>query len=304
MTAWLMLLTMLNHSSVCQNVQGEWILGADLARALPAFSAAPRDAAIGYSPAPGASRAFLYPELKRIGMKYGIAVPGNSRACFAWKVRRVTEDAVRTAILESLQMPQARVDILAISQAPAPEGKLEFPLSGLSVSSVVDPATPILWRGHVRFAGKRRFAVWARVRVAATMTRVVAVESLPPGKPVEKDQVRLETYDDFPLHKDIARDLDEVIGRMPLRAIKAHLPVLRTDLAESFQVRRGERVDVTVISGAAQLELEAVAENSGRQGETITLTNPRSHKTFRARIEGKGRALLVAGQRGLVAGAQ
>ena len=306
MTAWLVLATIFNqtvsnqtvfnHPAACQNIQGEWILGADLARALPAFASMPRDAALGYSPAPGASRVFLYPELKRIATKYGVTLAGDSKVCFEWKVRRVTEEAVRAAIIESLHVPGARVDILAISQAPAPDGKLEFPLSGLSISSGVEPGTPVLWRGHVSYAGSRKFAVWTRVRVTASMTRVVAVESLAPAKPVEKNQVKLETYEGFPLHNDIARDLEEVIGRVPRRAIRARLPVLRADLAEPFQVQRGERVEVTVISGAAQVELEAVAETSGRQGEMITLTNPRSGKPFRARIEGKDRALLLAGR--------
>lgn len=299
-----MLLTMLNPTNrptVCQAIQGEWILGADLARAIPAFAMMPRDTALGYSPAPGASRVFQYPELKRIGAKYGVPVSGDARACFEWKVARVSEDAVRAAILESVNTPNARVDILSISRAPAPEGKLTFPLSGLSISSNGDPATPVLWRGYVAYAGSRRFAIWARVRVAATMARVVAVEPLQPMKPVRKEQVRRETYDDFPLHNDVARDLAEVIGRVPRRAISAGAPVLRSELAEAFQVQRGEHVAVTVLSGAAQVELEAVAETSGRQGDLVTLTNPRSGKTFRARIEGKGRALVLVGPYGLIA---
>src|SRR5882724_2380704 len=112
MTAWLMLVTMLNltnHTPACQTIQGEWILGADLARAIPAFSTMPRDTGLGYSPAPGASRVFQYPELKRIGSKYGVPVNGDARACFEWKVARVSEDAIRAAILESLHRADARV---------------------------------------------------------------------------------------------------------------------------------------------------------------------------------------------------
>lgn len=294
MSVWLILFTMLNHPA-CYNVGSEWILGADLGRALPAFSQMPRDAMVAYAPALGATRVFPYPELKRIGEKYGFRIPQDSEACFEWTRRPLSESAVRAAIRESLNTPQAHVDILAASQTPAPEGKLEFPISGLSVSGAVDPATPVLWRGYVLFAGARKFAVWAKVRVTATMTRVVAVESLMPGKAIGEGQVRLETYDDFPLHGSIARSLEEVIGRMPRRILRANLPVMRTDLTEPLEVQRGEPVEVTVISGAAQLELEAVAQSSGRQGDMITLTNPRGGKQFHARVEGRGRALLVAG---------
>ena len=295
MTAWLILLTMVNHPAACNIVASEWILGTDLARALPAFSGMPRDAMVAYSPAPGQKREFPYPELKRIGLKYGIEVPQDAHACFEWTRQPLTESAVRAAMRDALNLPDARVEVLSISHTTVPGGKLEFPLSGLSASSGIDPATPVIWRGRVLFSGHKEFVVWAKVKVAATMTRVIATEALAPGKAIEKNQIRLEAYDDFPLHVDVARDLDEVIGRTPRRMIRASLPVMRADLAEPFQVQRGEQVAVTVISGAAQVELEAVAQSSGRQGEMITLTNPRSGKQFRARVEGKDRALLMAG---------
>jgi flagellar basal body P-ring formation protein FlgA len=84
-----------------------------------------------------------------------------------------------------------------------------------------------------------------------------------------------------------------VVGRMPRRAIRTGLPVFRLDLIEPFQVRRGDLVDVTAISGAAQLRMPALAETQGRQGDIISLKNPRTGKLFRARIEGKDKALVL-----------
>jgi len=298
MMVWLALLTMMNPQAACKSIHGERILGSDLARALPALSGIPSDASIAYSPAPGKIRAFTNPELQRIGKRYGISVPADSQTCFAWQTQRLTPDQVRRSILETLKTPQARVEILSMSQAAAPEGKLEFPLTGLSISSSADPATPVMWRGQVVFGSGRKFDVWARVRVSATTTRVVALVPLMPGKLVERKQVRVETYDDFPLHSGIARDIEEVIGRTPRRAIAANAPILRADLIEPFEIRRGETVAVTVISGAAEVALNALAESSGRQGDFVTLTNPRSGRRFRARVEGKDRALLIAGGAG------
>ena len=303
MTAWLFLMIMLSHPP-CEFVSGEQIFSADLARALPIFTAMPRDVVIGYSPAPGARRILQLPELKRIGAQYGIPVPTEANACFEWKVQPITEDAVRAAIRESLQAPAAQVEILAMTKAPAPEGQLVFPQSGLSAATNIDPSTPVTWRGYVQYSSPRRFAVWARVRVSAAMPRVIAAVPLSAGKPVAKEQVRLETIDDFPLRNDTARSLEEVIGRIPRRAVRAGLPVLRSDLAEAFQVERGDTVEVMVIAGAAQLELDAQAEASGRQGDVIPLRNPRSGKLFRARIDGKGRAVVMVGATGLPARVQ
>lgn len=295
MNVWFLLLNMLTHSGSCEMISGDQITGADLMRALPAFSSMPKDAILGYSPTPGARRVFSSPELERIAKKYDFTAPPNSTACFEWRLLPLSEDAIRAAIRESLQVPDARVEVLAISKTQAPLGKLVFPLTGLSASSGIDSTTPVTWRGEVNYHSSHKFSVWARVRVAATTTRVVATELILPGQGVTAKQVRLETYDDFPLRNDIARSLDEVIGRVPRRAIRADLPVFRTDLMEPFQVQRGETVQVTAISGGAQLRMEATAQNSGRQGDMISLKNERSGKTFMARIEGKDRALVVIG---------
>ena len=295
MNLWFLILSMLAHSGPCEMISGDQITGADLARALPMFSMLPRDAVLAYSPAPGGRRVFASPELEGIAKKYGIAVPEGSKACFEWPLQPLDEGAVRAAIRESLAMPDARVEVLAMSRAQGPLGKLVFPLSGLSASTSIDPSTPVTWRGEVLYHSSHRFGVWARVRVAATMTRVVATELILPGSAVTAKQVRQETYDDFPLRNDIARSLDEVIGRVPRRAIRAELPVFRSDLMEPYQVQRGEIVQVTAISGATQLSMEAVAQSSGRQGDTISLKNERSGRTFQARIEGKDRALVVVG---------
>jgi flagella basal body P-ring formation protein FlgA len=303
MTPWLILMTLMSHPG-CEFVSGDQISGSDLAKALPMFSAMPRDAVIGYSPAPGARRIFQPPELNRIGAQYGIPVPADSRACFEWKLQPITEDAVRAAIQASLQAPEARVEILEICKAPAPAGQLVFPQAGLSAATNIDPLTPVTWRGYVLYESARRFSVWARVRVSAATTRVITAKPLLAGKPIDKDQVRLETYDDFPLRNDTARSLEEVIGRISQRAVRAGLPVLRSNLAEAFQVERGDMVQVTVVSGAAQLELDAVAEASGRQGDVISLRNPSSSKLFRARIEAKGRAIVMVEATGLLARAQ
>jgi flagella basal body P-ring formation protein FlgA len=303
MTPWLVLMTMLGRPT-CEFVSGDQIFAANLARALPVFSAMPQDTVIGYSPAPGTRRVLQLPELKRIGAQYGIQVPASSQACFEWKMQPITQDAARAAIRESLEAPEARVEILAMSNAPTPAGHLFFPQSGLSAATNTDPSTPVTWKGYVQYGSPRRFSVWARVRMSETAPRVVATESLVAGKPITRTQVRLEVHDDFPLRNDTARSLEEVIDRIPRRAVRAGSSVLRTDLAEAFQVERGDTVEVTALSGSAQLELEAQAETSGRQGDVISLRNPRSGKLFRARIEGKGRAIVMISASVLAARAQ
>ena len=63
-------------------------------------------------------------------------------------------------------------------------------------------------------------------------------------------------------------------------------------------------VEVTAAVGGAQLELDAIAETSGRRGDLISLKNPRSGKIFRARIESKGKAIVVTGANRMLARVQ
>jgi flagella basal body P-ring formation protein FlgA len=294
MSVWLLFLNMLTHSGSCEIIANDRIFGEDLAQALPGFSnKIPGDTVIGYSPAPGARRVFKSLELQRIGAPYGAAVAPDAEVCFEWSLQMLTDDVIRAAIRDSLQSPGARIDVLAISRNQAPAGKVSFPLSGLLASTLTGPDTPVTWRGEVLYHGSRKFSVWARVKLSSTMTRVVATQLVLPGQTVAANQVRIETYDDFPLRNDIARNLEDVVGRMPRRALRVGLPVFRADLIEPLQVQRGDLVDVTAISGAAQLRMPALAEAPGRQGDMISLKNQRTGKIFRARIEGRDKALVL-----------
>jgi flagella basal body P-ring formation protein FlgA len=294
MHVWLLFFSMITRTAPCEMIANDRILGEDLAKIVPGFlDKMPGDTVIGYSPAPGTRRVYTSVELNRIGAPYGVAVAPDAEACFEWSVQPLTKDVIRAAILDSLQASDARIDVLAISGSLAPAGKISFPISGLLASTITGPDTPVTWRGEVLYHGSRKFSIWARLKISSTMTRVVATQLILPGQTVTPDQVRIETYDDFPLRNDIARNLEEVVGRMPRRALRLGLPVSRADLIEPFQVQRGDLVDVTAIAGAAQLHVPALAETPGRQGDLITLKNAHSGKYFRARIEGRDKALVM-----------
>ena len=293
MSVWLLFFSLMAQRGPCEVIANDRIFGADLARALPAFSKMPGDTVVGFSPVPGSQRIIGSSELQRIGAPYGVTVPVDSHACFEWRLQTLSEDSVRAAIRESLQLPEAHIEVLTIGHTLAPAGKISFPISGLLASTLTNPDTPVTWRGEVVYHGSRTFSIWARVKISATMTRVVATQSILPGQTVAQNQVRVETYDDFPLRNDIARNIEEVVGRMPRRTLREGLPVFRADLIEPFQVQRGDLVDVTAIAGAAQLHLPALAETPGRQGDMVSLKNQHSGKSFLARIEGKDKALLM-----------
>jgi flagella basal body P-ring formation protein FlgA len=260
----LLFLSAMNQGTHCTAIGHDRIRGEDLARAIPALASIPPDAVIGYSPAPGARRAFNSSEIRRIGMKYGIDTVPPGDACFEWTMRTLDSDQVQAAMRDALATPDARIDILAIKPSAAPEGTLSFQVAGLSASRGIDPATPVTWRGYVSYSEGRKFAIWASVRVRATVTRIVAVSPLPVGQTILPTHVRLETYEDFPLDNGIARSLEEVVGQSPVRSIRPGAPIYRSQLTAPTQIHQGDSVRV-------------------------------SGQRFKARVEGKGRAILTSG---------
>lgn len=57
-------------------------------------------------------------------------------------------------------------------------------------------------------------------------------------------------------------------------------------------VLRGDRVSVTVMSGAVQLKFDAETESTGHIGETVIVKNPENGRRFVARVEDKGKVVV------------
>jgi len=146
----------------------------------------------------------------------------------------------------------------------------------------------VMLRGFVRHSGGD-FPVWAKVRVLANTTRIVAIANIPSGKPIQTNQVRLESCEDSLLDETTARDLEEVIGYLPKSVLRAEFPIRKTQLAPPPDVAKGELVDVEVFAGAAHLVVKAKAQTEGFKGSTIQMHNLSSGKDFPALVVGKNR---------------
>jgi flagella basal body P-ring formation protein FlgA len=268
---------------------GDHITAADLAPAEPAFSALAPDTAIGYAPAPGIPRILTLAELARQARRYGLDFEPKAEICVERPVAPLSPEAVLEAIQSSLALTEARIELVEQSRYPVPKGPLEFPRTGLAAPSPSQAQAAALWRGSVRYAGNRRFAIWARVRILVRIQRVVAVETLRAGQPIEAAQLRLETYEGFPLRIQPLASIEQAAGLMPRRSIAAGAVLSASELDKPYEVSRGDAVRVGVSSGDARLELNGKAEASGRRGQTILVRNPANGKRFSARVEGAGR---------------
>jgi flagella basal body P-ring formation protein FlgA len=254
----------------------------DLAGAFPGLEPVAPDLAVAFAPAPGVERLFRLPELRRLAARFNLPVAPAAEVCVARPVSP-PDPALFLAAMQK-ELPQAAIEIEDYSRQPVPAGDLAFPASSLRRAP-----RETLWIGYVRYAGNRRFTVWARVRLSIPVERVVAAADLAPNRPIHAAQLRLETREVSFSEGVFPKSIEEVAGQWPRAAIRAGSAIRAVELQVPPDVVRGETVHVEVRDGGALVSLEARAEASGSCGDTIPVSNPTSHRRFRARVEGKGR---------------
>jgi flagella basal body P-ring formation protein FlgA len=195
-------------------------------------------------------------------------------------------DRVAATMRNALQRPAARIELMETNPATVPVGTIEFTRENLGAPAAPDSKTPVLWRGDVIYAGNRRFQIWAKVRITAPVSRLVAVEALRSGVPIKTSQVRAELVEGFPEAFDGGLLPDQIKGMVLVRPLAVGALIRPDNLTRPNEVNRGDFVSVDVQFGAARLSLTGRAESSGRIGDTIAIRNPDSSKVFQALVEG------------------
>ncbi len=282
--------------TACHPVETEKIHGRDLAAVLPAFAALPADADLGYAPNPGQQRTFRAGDLRRIATANHIHFEPIENVCFGWPTSVPDREKMLEAMRKTLSGRKATIELVDQSRSGAPAGEIVFPVSGISGVST----EPVVWHGYVRYAGEKRFAIWARVRLIVREPRVKTNETLRPGEAIRGDQVRLDTYEGPLTREPAPTTLKDVVGMIPRNTIPADSFVLTSMVAAPQDVERGDSVQVVVEMTNGRIEAQGIAEAGGMRGAVIPIRNAKSGKTFRARIEDRDKVVVIpAGAPGL-----
>jgi flagella basal body P-ring formation protein FlgA len=284
-----MMLPLLLIAAACVGVapDSDKVLARDLAQMIPAFSDLAPDTPVALAPIAGARRVFHAVELRQMASKLGLAssAPAHEDVC----VERKAAPLSPSDLLEAMKrvLPDARIELLDFSRQPAPIGRIEFAARDLQ-------QTPngAFWRGAVRYAGSRRFVVWAKVNLLVKELRVTASEPLRPGQILQPAHVRVAEVEAFPQPGKFLSTIEQASGRLVRRAVEKGSAIRDEWLEPARDVARGESVHVEARIGSARLEFEGVAEASGAAGQVIPVKNPQSKKRFRARVEGKRRVVV------------
>src|SRR6476661_3924053 len=145
----------------CTVVEGDRILGGDLARANPVYSALPADLIAGFAPMPGSERVIDARHLGILAHSHGISLEKIEPLCFERPTDLLTEPVLR-AVLERVLGPETKLEILEFSRYPIPRGELEFSLPDLPRLGAGQTDGVVTWRGRVRTGLRSTAVVWAR----------------------------------------------------------------------------------------------------------------------------------------------
>jgi len=297
MIAGLLIAASIQAALGCHTIDKDRIYGRDLAAADPAFAALSPDLELGLAPVPGQQRTFRSEELAAIARNHQIESTLARPVCFAWELKVPDRAEVLAAMRETLADRNAAVDIVEQSNASLPHGKLSFPLSGLSGTS----DAPVMWRGSVTYGTGRTLLTWARVRITVRERHVAASQLLHAGDEIRADQLKLVDYQGALTREHYFTSIADVAGMTPRSTVNPEIALVDTMLRERKQVERGDLVQVTVQTERTRIEAQAVAEESGGSGSIIAVRNAKSGRKFRAKVQEKGKVLVVPeGPAGLV----
>jgi flagella basal body P-ring formation protein FlgA len=133
------------------------------------------------------------------------------------------------------------------------------------------------------------WTLYVAVTVAATQAVVVTARPVAAGAPLEPGDVTLQRK---PVAAYAGRqafyDTAGLLGATATMNLPAGAVLTGADIQAPVLVQAGQTASVTVVSGGVRLTVNAVADQAGRVGETILMTNPSSGQRFHALVTPTG----------------
>jgi len=121
----------------------------------------------------------------------------------------------------------------------------------------------------------------------------VLARAMSPGETVSEDDIAWTTLDERRVNRTMLVDARALIGREPVRPLRAEAPLRRSDLRRPRLVERGALVTMIASKGPMTLTAIGKAMQSGAKGEIIRLVNTNSNRTVEARVIGPDRVAVV-----------
>jgi flagella basal body P-ring formation protein FlgA len=278
----------------CVAVSSDKIVARDVQDAWPFLQGLDPETTIGFAPRPGVQRILSARDLILIAREHGLDLRGTivSSICVERAVRPISPEEMRAALLLAIGATDVELEVVGSSSEALPPGQLEFKPVHLGRPSGENPEIPVIWRGLLRYDLQSSAPVWAKVRISVGCVLLVASEDIPAGTIIQAAQIKEVHGRQFPFLPLSIQSPQVVVGKIARRSIPAGQRFAPGTLDEPTEISKGDTIRVRVLDGAATMSLDALAQSSGKKGDSIVVHNPSSGKNFRAIVEERGKATV------------
>lgn len=209
--------------------------------------------------------------------------------------RPVAEGSVRAATLARIaQLLRASPDDVKVEFDAGDDGILDLSVAGRTLevrpagSSDRMPLAVTLFEGDRVVASKT-----IRVKLQVRRDVVVAIGDKRRGDTIEPGDVTVESR--WLTGALLPPGLEQVIGTAAQGRLQAGQVVMAEHVAPAVAANKGDVVAVRCVSGSLVVSTRGRALSSAKDGEVVQLQALDSKRTFFARMNGRGRAILTAG---------
>jgi flagella basal body P-ring formation protein FlgA len=251
------------------------------------------DRLLGPGPGPGDRIVVEAPQLNAIARQYDVewrSISSGDRAILEWPGKPLDLDAVVQAVRGAFAAAGDRSDY-------------DIDLPEFSPPTVPADTPPVLVvtqleqdRNNSRFAalltvtaeGMKPMYLRIGGRADPMIEAPVTAVAIPQDAVIRAEDLRMARVVRTSSDHDIARTAGQAVGMQPRRPIAAGQPLRLSDLMRPAMVRKGELVQVELISAGLAVSGQALAVDGGADGEVIRVQNPNSHLYLFGQVVGPG----------------
>jgi flagella basal body P-ring formation protein FlgA len=286
-------------TSACIEVEGEWIVAGDLAKAVPQLRSLRSDLAFGWAPKAGVRRVIDAVELERWARQHSLVLPNETLAATTCVVRprvRLDRQTLLAAVRRDLErefglMTEERE--VSFTESPeylAAAGEVRFARSGLRRGRMDGE---FVWNG-VSCGGPVREPVLVRLQLRKAVSAVRLRHPVRAGALIQDEDLESVKLPWVPEAASWA-ERSELLGRELRRSLGAGIVLRRDFLRDTGRIRRGESLVVQSKNGQATVEFQAVAPRDVRFGDAFVVLVPSTGKLVRAVAMKSGLAQVGGG---------
>lgn len=288
-----LVLTWTAGAAECLEVEGPVVTVSALLPFVDLAPALPLEGILTSTPDPRTRRWITVAELRRWGLSphEDLGAPG---ICVERRLKPLQSVSVRSEIQAALHSRLGDVRLLGITSIQPslfPEGQLSLPPTGLRILSADEGVCSFLWRGDIQYDEHRLTPVKVLGRYRAETVQFVAKRDLRPGNVLGSDDYERIAKPGCTHGGETTQTPQE--GSIMRQGLSKGDVIETAMLKAPPVVEEGTVIRVVASAGGASVSVEAIAERSGRRGESVFVLNRDSGKRIRVLLTGKGEASAI-----------